>query len=222
MLFQQIRSAPTGAYSYLIADRDARVAVIVDPVDDNIDVLLALIGDLRLSLRLLLLTHVHSQSGRCAVALRDRVGGRIVASVACEFAQADRQVEHGDDLAFGDEVIHVIGTPGHTLCSICFRWRDRVFTGDTLLMGGCGDIASPGADPGSLFDSVTERLFALPPETLVFPGFDAAGRTVSTIAEEKAANPRFSGRSRDAFVTMMADAGVAPARPQVRETLASR
>jgi glyoxylase-like metal-dependent hydrolase (beta-lactamase superfamily II) len=203
MLFKQIRNAPTGTYAYLLADHDHRIGVVVDPVVDSRDVLLALIGDLGLDLRYILLTHLHRDTGRSAAALRDRTGSAIVASVACGNPVVDVPVDHGDRLGFGDEAIDVIGTPGHTPCSISFCCRDRLFTGDTLLLGSCGDTAQPDADPGRLFDSVTGCLFALPPETLVFPGFDAAGRTVSTIAEERATNPRFAGRSREAFVTLM-------------------
>jgi sulfur dioxygenase len=210
MLFHQVRSAPTGAYSYLLGDRNERIALVIDPAADNVDVLLGLAADLKLTLRFILLTHVHPDAGRVAADLRARTGARIVVSSDCELPAADVRVEHDDHIAFGDELIHVIGTPGHTRCSVCYRWRDRLFTGDTLLVHACGDIASPGADAGRLFDSVIDRLFRLPPETLVFPGFDIAGRTVSTIAEEKAANPRFSGRSRDAFVTMMNDLTSSP------------
>jgi len=208
MLFKQIRNAPTGTYAYLLADHDHRIGVVVDPVADSRDVLLALIRDLGLDLRYILLTHLHPLTARSAAALRDRTGGAIVASVACGDPAVDVPVDHGDYLSFGDETIEVIGTPGHTPCSISFSCRDRLFTGDTLLLGGCGDTAQPDADPGRLFDSVTSRLFALPPETLVFPGFDASGRTVSTIAEEKATNSRFAGRSREAFVTLMCSEAV--------------
>lgn len=86
--------------------------------------------------------------------------GAIVAGAVCKLPEADMQVCHGELLAFGDAVVHVIGTPGHTQCSVCYRWRDRFFTGDILLLGGCGRAVLPGGDPGCLFDSVTTRLFA--------------------------------------------------------------
>ena len=210
MLFQQIRNAATGAYTYVLGDRNNRIGIVIDPVPENQDVLLALIGDLQLELHLLLLTHVHPAVDPCAVALRSRTGGVIVIGSGCNFPEADLQVTHGAHVMFGDEVIHVIGTPGYTRCSVSYRWRDRLFTGNTLLIGSCGGIALSGSDPGSLFDSVTNRLFALPQETLVFPGTDINGRTVSTIAEEKVSNPCFSGRSRASFVTLMSGTSPLP------------
>lgn len=200
MLFQQIKNAPIGAYSYILGDCHNRVCVVIDPVAESRDVTLALIDDLKLDLHSILLTHAHQATLQSAMALRNRAGGAIVLYSACSLPEADVLVEHGSHIAFGDEVIHVIGTPGHTRCSVCYRWRDRVFTGNAL---SCSEKISPEGDPGSLFDSVTTRLFTLPPETLVFPSVDTSGRTVSTIAEEKASNPCFSSRSRDTFVTLM-------------------
>lgn len=203
MLFQQIRSASTGAYSYLLGQGDNRIALVIDPTIENLDVLLALIGDLNLDLRFILLSHVHAGKDRSAKTLAARTGGIVVSSARCKLPGVDRHVDHDDHVAFGDDVIHVIATPGHTPCSVCYRWRDRLFTGDTLLAGNCGEARRPDGDPGQLYDSVINRLFLLPPEILVFPGSDPVGRTVSTIAEEKATNPCFNGRSRDAFVSSM-------------------
>lgn len=203
VVFRQIRNAPTSAYSYILGDRNNPVCIVVDPVAESQDVLLALIGDLGLDLHLILLTRAHSTTGQSAVSLRNRAGGIIVAGSGCKHLEADLQVAHGAHLTFGDEVVHAIGTPGNARCSVCYRWRDRLFSGDTLLIGNCGNTNMSCEDPGSLFDSVTTRLFTMPPETLVYPGLDANGRTVSTIAEEKVSNPCFSNRSRDSFVALM-------------------
>jgi glyoxylase-like metal-dependent hydrolase (beta-lactamase superfamily II) len=97
-------------------------------------------------------------------------------------------------------VIRVIATPGHTPDGVCFLWHDRLFSGDALAIGGCRPSADPGADPGVLYDSVTRRLFALPGETLVFPGHAFHARRVSTIAEERTRNRSFAHTSRDAFI----------------------
>lgn len=214
MLFKQIRNATTGAYSYLLGDSDNRVGVVVDPVAESRDVLLALSDDLGFDLCMILLTHVHSADDGSALSLRSRTGGIVVVSSACDFAGADMRVEHGARLKFGDETVSVIGTPGHTRCGACYHWRDRLFTGDTLLIGCCGGIALPDGDAGTLFDSVTARLFALPPETLIFPGLALDGRTVSTIAEERSSHPCFGNRSRDSAVALMAEA----VRPRCMQT----
>ena len=206
MLFQQVRNAATGAYSYILGDRNNRIGIVIDPIADNQDVLLALIEDMGLELQLILLTHADPE----AVALRSRAGGTIVVGSGCNFPDADLQTTHGAHIMFGDEVIHVIGTPGYTRCSVSYRWRDRLFTGNTLLIGSCGSTTLEGSDAGSLFDSVTNRLFTLPQETLMFPGIDLNGRTVSTIAEEKAFNPCFSSRSRASFVTLMSTTSPSP------------
>ena len=215
MLFQQIRSAASGAYSYFLGNRTHKIALVIDPSDDNLEVLLALIQDSGLDLSFILLTHAYPGAEQSAVALSNRAGGAIVTSTECQIPSAHVRFGHGAHLPFGEDVIHVIATPGHTPCSVCYRWRDRVFTGNTLLAGDCGDVVQPNADPGALFDSVKDRLFTLPPETLVFPGHDPIGRTVSTIAEEKALNARFSGCSRDTFTTRMS-AVPTPSFPQPR------
>jgi glyoxylase-like metal-dependent hydrolase (beta-lactamase superfamily II) len=98
-------------------------------------------------------------------------------------------------------VIHVLGTPGHTPACLSYLWRDRVFTGDALLIRACGRSDLPDADAGALYDSITQRLMVLPGDTLVYPGHDGHGRTVSTIAEEREHNPCVAGRSRDEFIT---------------------
>lgn len=211
MHFHQVRNTATGAYSYLLGDPESRLALIIDPSDQSLDVLLALMGDLGLRLHYILMTHAHTNSASAALRLHKQANGQIVASAACRVLEADIHVNDGDYLPFGNEVIRIVGTPGHTKCSVCYRWRDRLFTGDTLHIGSCGDVTSAGADAGRLFDSVTQRLFLLPPETLVFPGYDRTGRTVSTIAEEKACNPLLSERNREAFVTHMHQ--VTPDRP---------
>lgn len=203
MVFRQIRNAPTGSYSYVLGDSRNKVGIAVDPIKESQDVLLATIGDLGLDLRSILLTDAHPATRKSAMSLRSRTGAAVIAGPDCKHLDTDLRVAHGAHLVFGDEVVHVIGTPGNTRCSVCYRWRDRLFTGTTLLIGNCGSASVRCENPGTLFDSVTTKLFTLPQETLVYPGLDANGRTVSTILEEKASNPCFSNRSRDFFVKLM-------------------
>jgi len=198
--FRQIFDPATAAFTYLVGEH-VGAAVVVDPGAERTNLpLLAMLAELNLRLEYVLQTHVHDDGPNEAAALRERTGARVVASAAAS-AGADVPVRHGDTITFGGEVIHVIATPGHTPGSLSYLWRDRVFTGDTLLIGRCGRAGLMGEDPATLYDSITQRLFVLPGETLVFPGHDRRGRTVSTIAEERERNPAITGRSRDEFIT---------------------
>ena len=198
--FRQIFDPGTFAFTYLLGD-DSGAAVVIDAGSEQTTLpVLAMLAELNLRLDYLLQTHVHDDEPNDAAALKERTGARVVASEAVR-AGADIPVRHGDTITFGSEVIHVIGTPGHTSGCLSYLWRDRVFTGDALLIGSCGRTGLMGEDPAALYDSITHRLFVLPGETLVFPGHDRHGRTVSTIAEERERNPAIAGCSRDEFIT---------------------
>ena len=102
-------------------------------------------------------------------------------------------------LSFGNESIAVIETPGHTPGCITYAWRDRIFCGDALELGGCGQAVDE-TNAGAMYDSVRGRIFSLPGDTLIYPGHDYTGRTVSTVAEERQRNIAFSGLTRDRFI----------------------
>ena len=122
----------------------------------------------------------------------------------CGAESADIQIQDGDIFQFaGNEQLRVIATPGHTRGSISFLWRDRLFTGDSLLIGGCGRTDFQGGDAGALYDSITRRLFTLPDETLVYPGHDYQQRWVSSIMQERTTNPRLAGKTREQFIEIM-------------------
>lgn len=203
--FRQLHDAGDGAFSYLLADPASGDAVIIDPAGGLADLLMALLHDLGAVLRAVLVTHLHEDGDTPLAPWRRRFGAVVTGAAA---GRVDRVVRHEDRVAFGMQQVEVIATAGHTPCSVCYRWRDRVFTGDTLLIGGSGPTDLAGSDAGRLYDSVVQRLFVLPGETLVFPGRGNGGRTVSTITEEKACNPCFAGRSRDSFVTQRAGLNV--------------
>jgi glyoxylase-like metal-dependent hydrolase (beta-lactamase superfamily II) len=198
--FRQIFEPRTFAFTYLLAD-DSGAAVVIDAGSERTTLpVLAMLAELNLRLDFLMQTHLHDDEPNDVAALRERTGARVVAS-AFPRPCADIPARHGDTIAFGNEAIHVIGTPGHTPGCLSYLWRDRVFTGDTLLIGSCGRSDLIGEDPAALYDSISHRLFVLPGETLVFPGHDRHGRTVSTIAEERERNPAIAGCSRDEFIT---------------------
>jgi len=168
------------------------------------------------ALALILLTHTHGGVADDFVA--HYPGAGVVVGPQGLRASVGRQVRHGEVLGFGAESIRVIATPGHTADSLSYLWRDRLFCGDALALGGCPQQTDDDdCDPRSIYDSVVDRLFTLPAETLVFPGHDAHGRTVSTIGEERSRNPFFLARSRDAFVTAFRGAPGALGRGPARQ-----
>jgi glyoxylase-like metal-dependent hydrolase (beta-lactamase superfamily II) len=200
-LFRQIYDPSSRAFTYLLADGGMQAAVAIDPEPESAELpLLGLLDELDLSLQYLLCTHVHHGATGTIERLRERTGARIVAGVAAPI-EADLRGRQGDTVRFGAELIRVLETPGHTIADVSYVWRDRVFSGDALLIRGCGRTDLPGGDAGTLFDSITQRLLVLPGDTLVFPGHETHHRSVSTIAEERDYNPCVAGRSRDEFIT---------------------
>lgn len=203
MIFRQLFDAESSTYTYIIGDADRGEAIVIDPVRENVERDLSVIGGAGMRLTCILETHVHADHITGARALRQRTGATTGVSAHCGASGFDRMFDHGDVVVFGNEVVRVIATPGHTPGSSCFLWRDRIMTGDTLLIGGCGRTDFQNGDAGAMYDSITTRLFTLPDDTLVYPGHDYRGRRVSTIAEEKATNPRLAGKSRDEFIELM-------------------
>jgi sulfur dioxygenase len=201
-MFRQLFEPTSSTYTYLITDGDE--ALLIDPVITEIDIYLALLAEHQLHLAWTLETHVHADHITAGGELRQRIGSRSAVSASCGVSAADRQLADGDSVELGGERIDVIATPGHTPGSLSFLWRDRLFTGDALLINGCGRTDFQGGDAGTQYDSITQRLFSLPDETLVYPGHDYQGRRVSCIGQEKAINPRLAGKSRDAFIQIMA------------------
>jgi len=201
IIFRQLLDPSTRAYTYVLGDETSRDAVAIDagPPGNTLP-LLGLRNELDLRLRYLLCTHVHPKQPLDLPLLQARTGARVVASETAP-VDADLRVRHGDSVTFGGESLTVIATPGHAPGALCFLWRDRVFTGDTLLIRDCGRIDAPDGDAGQLFDSITQRLLVLPGDTLLFPGHETYGRTVSTIAEEREHNPCVTSQSRDEFIT---------------------
>lgn len=209
MLFRQLFDPATSTFTYLVADEVTRGALLIDPVREQVERDLELIRDLGLRLELVLETHIHADHVSAAGQLRSRTGARVVASelgAPC----VDIRVGHGSRLSLGSIDIEVLTTPGHTDDSVSFRIGDRVFTGDALLIRGSGRSDFQNGDPEVLWNSLVNVLFRLPPETLVFPGHDYKGRTVSTIGEEIAFNPRVAGRTREQFVEIMRNLRLPP------------
>jgi glyoxylase-like metal-dependent hydrolase (beta-lactamase superfamily II) len=203
MIFRQLFDPASSTYTYLLACGRTREGIIVDPVREQADRDLALIGELGVRPAWILETHVHADHVTGARRLKDLTGANTAVSQRCGATGFDRLLDDRDTVVFGDEVVRAISTPGHTPGSTCFLWRDRLLTGDTLLIGGCGRTDFQRGNALQLYESITRRLFCLPEDTLVYPGHDYKGRRVSTIGEEKSTNPRLAGKSPEQFVEIM-------------------
>ena len=201
MIFEQI--ATGGCQSYLIGCKETRVAALIDPEISQLDHYLALAARDGSRIRYVVDTHTHADHFSATRQLARNLGVPVVMHRFSPAPFVDLRLEDGEMLAIGKLRLAAIHTPGHTRDSMCLRVEDRVFTGDTLLIGGTGRTDLPSGDPEALFDSLFERVLKLDPELKVFPAHDYKGRKHSTIGAEMAANPRLQVRERGAFVEMM-------------------
>lgn len=215
LVFRQLLDSASSTYSYLIADPTTKEALLLDPVLEQVERDLQIIDELGLKLTQTANTHCHADhitgSGKIK-ALRPDVTSAIAAASA---AAADVKLSPGDTIKVGSLRLTCLATPGHTNGCMCFYLPPSevrtglVFTGDALLIRGCGRTDFQEGDAGRLYDSVHSQLFKLPDSTLVYPAHDYKGRTASSIAEEKAHNPRLT-KSREEFVTVMDNLGLPP------------
>lgn len=204
MIFKQLFDKASCTFSYLIADPDNKEAIIIDPVDKEVDSYIKLLKESGLKLCYSFETHVHADHITGSGLLRQATGAKTGVGKHCGAETADYQLQGGEAFALGNNiVIKTISTPGHTPGSISFLCNDRIFTGDTLLIGGCGRTDFQNGSAGDLYDSIIQKIFTLPEETLVYPGHDYNGCYVSSVHQEKTSNLRLVGKTRDEFIESM-------------------
>jgi sulfur dioxygenase len=203
MIFRQLFEPVSCTYSYLIASRRGGEALIIDPVLEKVDRYLQLLRELDLRLIKAVDTHLHADHITGLGALRDKTHCITVMGEQSSIDVVSMRIADGDKLGIEGISMDVIYTPGHTDDSYSFVMQDRVFTGDTLMIRGTGRTDFQNGDPRMQYESLFGRLLRLPDETLVFPAHDYKGDTVSTIAEEKAFNPRLQVKSADEYVALM-------------------
>jgi len=208
MIFRQLFDQVSGTYSYVLASRQGGEAMIIDPVLEKVDRYLQLMEELDLKLVKAVDTHLHADHITGLGALRDRTQCITVMGEQSQVDVVSMRLGDGDRLTIEGMKLDVIYTPGHTDDSYSFVMGDRVFTGDTLLIRGTGRTDFQNGDARAQYESIFGRLLKLPDETLVYPAHDYKGDTVSTIAEERAFNPRLQVKSVDEYVALMNNLGL--------------
>jgi len=209
---QQLFDPDTSTLTYVIGCRSSGEAVLIDPVLEQKDRDLNTLDELGFTLKYVINTHCHADHVTSGGAIRKERPAVKTIIAAASGASADQHVGHGDSVAFGELQLEVRATPGHTDGCVSYVLRvpeqpPMVFTGDALLIRGCGRCDFQQGDAGRLHDSVHAQILSLPPETLIYPGHDYKGRSVSTVAEEKQFNPRLT-KTREDFVELMANLGL--------------
>lgn len=206
IIFHQLFEAESSTYTYILADKKSKEAVIIDPVLETVDRDMKLIDELGLKLIYALDTHIHADHITGAGELRKRLGVKTAVSSEAEVTCVDIPLEDGQELLLGDKTIKVIATPGHTNTCLTYAFEGMIFTGDALLIRSCGRTDFQQGDSAKLYNSVKEILFKLPDETLVYPGHDYRGQTSSTIGAEKKHNARLNERiSLEEFKKIMSE-----------------
>lgn len=195
MIFRQLYDNASSTYTYLLADDSSRDAVIIDPVYECIDRDLALIRELDLKLRYSLDTHCHADHVTAAWLLQQKTGCKIALAAVVGAGNVDVELRHGDRVEFGAHSLEIRATPGHTDGCLTYVLDDRsmAFTGDALLIRGCGRCDFQQGSATALYRSITGQIFSLQGSCIVYPAHDYSGRTASTVVEEKAFNPRIGG-----------------------------
>ena len=211
MIFRQLFDPQSSTYTYLLADSATREAVLIDPVFEQARRDGALVGELGLKLVATLETHVHADHVTGAWLHKRRFGSRIALSKAGGAEGADQLLADGDRVQFGDRSLQVRSTPGHTDGCVSYVLDDAsmAFTGDALLIRGCGRTDFQQGDAHRLYRSVREKVFSLPDACLLYPGHDYRGITCSSVAEERRFNPRLAeGIGEGDFVGYMTNLGL--------------
>jgi glyoxylase-like metal-dependent hydrolase (beta-lactamase superfamily II) len=202
----QLFDAESSTFTYILTAPGSQQAVIIDPVDHHWERDLRHLERLQLELVYVLETHAHADHITSAGRLRELTGAKAAVPGGCGIASAEVQLNDDDVIRFGEaEEIKVLHTPGHTAGSMSYVWRGNVFTGDTLLIDGCGRTDFQSGSSDALYDSVNTKLFTLPDETRMWPGHDYKGQAVSAIGWEKRHNARLANRSRDDFRKLMSE-----------------
>ena len=208
MIFKQFFEPQSSTYTYLIACPETGTAALIDPVIDVFDRDLETIRELGLNLNYAIETHIHADHITGGLKLKSLTDCKLVGAEADQLPCRDIGVSEGTALKIGHIELHPLFTPGHTDTHYAYLidngTHKMIFTGDALLIEGCGRTDFQSGDSGVLYDSVYDKIFSLSEDTLVYPAHDYENRRLSSVGQEKMRNPRLKvGTTREQFVTLM-------------------
>ncbi|ODM92748.1 Persulfide dioxygenase ETHE1, mitochondrial [Orchesella cincta] len=210
LIFRQLFDRESCTYSYILGDANTKEAILIDPVFGLAQRDRTLVEELGLNLRYVMNTHVHADHVTGTGLLKETLGTSVKSVISsASGADANVKLNHGDNLSFGNFTLEVRGTPGHTNGCVCYVFHEgrMVFTGDTLLIRGCGRTDFQEGSAETLYNSVKTQIFELPEDYLVYPAHDYKGMTCSSVGEEKKFNPRLT-KDIDTFKAIMDNLGL--------------
>lgn len=200
---RQLFEHESSTYTYLLIDQDTKDAVLIDPVLETVKRDIKYIQDLQLNLLYTLETHVHADHVTSSKLIKEKLNSKIVVPFGSNVNCADIYLKDQEELTFGSSSIKAIATPGHTDAHHAYLIGGAVFTGDALLINGCGRTDFQSGSAKILYHTIKEKIFTLPDHTIVYPAHDYNGFSHSTVGEEKLLNPRLANKSEEEFVHIM-------------------
>lgn len=206
IIFYQLFESESSTYTYIIADKKTKEAAIIDPVLETVDRDLKLIKELGLNLVYVLDTHIHADHITGADEIRKRTNAKTAVSAEADVMCADILLREGQELLLGDKKIKVIETPGHTNTCLTYYFEGMIFTGDSLMIRGCGRTDFQQGSSDRMYESIHSKLFKLSDDTLIYPAHDYHGQMSSTIGLEKKHNPRLNeSKPKEKFIQIMSE-----------------
>jgi len=203
MIFEQIFDKTSSTYTYLISSGPGREALIIDPVLEHVDNYINILNKLNLKLVKVIDTHIHADHITGMSELKNKTNCETVMGDKTPADIVSIKVKDQEELKLDNLKIKAVYTPGHTFESFSFLMEDRVFTGDTLLIGGTGRTDFQNGNPYDSYNSIFNILLKLPEKTKVYPAHDYNGKFSSTIEQERKTNPRLQVKSADEYADIM-------------------
>ena len=203
MILKQLFDTKSSTYTYLIASANGREALVIDPVEENVNDYINLLEELDLKLVKVIDTHIHADHVTGAGKLRDKTKCVTIMGEHTPTDAVEVKVKDDEIIQLDKFKIRALYTPGHTSDSFCFLMNNYLFSGDTLLINGTGRTDFQNGSSKDAYNSIFNRLLKLPDETLLYPAHDYKGETVSTIGKEKRSNPRLQVKNVDEYIDIM-------------------